>query len=253
MSVLQSLQFGSGLLFALPNGGNQPTNPSPVQIGVLQNVKITFSGDIKELKGQLQYPVDSAIGNRSIKGSFESAQMTLQGWNNMFFGESAVGTGGKALAQNVASSVPASTPFTVTPTVPGSGTWSADAGVYDATTGVQLQPVATGPTTGQYTVSAGVYTFASADENRALLFNFYYTTTTGSILTINNHVMGFAPIVSLDLTMPYQGFGNNIFLPNVRIGKLDLATKQDDYLMASSDFQAFASPSGVIGQIYLPN
>lgn len=252
MSVLNTLQFGSGLLGAIPNGGNQPTNPSPVQIGVLQNVKLTFSGDIKELKGQLQYPVDSAVGNRSIKGSFSFARMTLQAWNNLFFGESAVGTGGKSFAQNVPAAVPASTPYTVTPTVPGSGTWASDGGVFDATTGVQLQPVSTSPTTGQYTVSAGVYTFAAADEGRALLFDFYCTTTTGSVLTINNHVMGFAPIVSLYLTMPYQGFDRNIYLPNVRIGKLDLATKQDDYTMTDTDFQAFADPSGVVGKIYLP-
>lgn len=252
-NVLTTLGFGSGILFALPSGGNQPTNPSPVEIGVLQNVKLTFSGDIKELKGQLQFPVDSAVGNRSIKGSFSFAQMSLAAWNNIFFGESAVSTGGQGLSYQQAESVPASSPYTVTPTVPGSGTWSKDAGVKYAATGIALTPVASGPTAGQYSVSAGVYTFAAADEGAAVVISYYYTTTTGSILTINNHTMGWGPIVSLDLTMPYQGNGNNLYLPNVRIAKLDLATKQDDYTMTDSDFSVFAQPNGVVGQLYLPN
>lgn len=253
MSVLQTLGFGSGLLFALPSGGNQPTNPSPVQIGVMQNVKVAFSGDIKELKGQLQYPVDTAVGNKSIKGSFSFAQMTLQTWNNIFFGEAATTTGGRVLSFQQPGAVPAASPYTLTPTVPGSGTWNQDAGVFYASTGIQLQPVASGPTTGEYSVSAGVYTFAAADEGASLLFNYYYTTTSGSTLTINNHPMGQGPIVSLDLTLPYQSNGNNLYLPNVRVSKLDLATKQDDYTMTDSDFSAFASPSGVVAQFYLPN
>lgn len=253
MSQLQTLGFGSGLLFAMPAGGNQPTNPSPVQIGVLQNVKLTFSGDIKTLKGQLQYPVDSAVGNRDIKGSFSFAQMSLLAWNNLMFGEAATSIGGRVLALAEAHSVPASTPFTVTVTPPGSGTWSQDASVTYASTGVQLQPVATPTAAGQYSVSAGVYTFYSADEGAQVLINYYYSTTTGSTLTLNNHTMGFGPLVSLDLTMPYQGMGNNLYLPNVRISKLDLSTKQDDYTMTDSDFQAFATPAGVVGQLYLPS
>lgn len=253
MSVLQTLGFGSGLLFALPSGGNQPTNPSPVQIGVMQNVKMTFSGDIKELYGQLQYPVDTAVGKKSIKGSFSFAQMTLQAWNNIFFGELATGTGGRVISLNQSGTVPASTPWTVTPTVPGGGTWNQDAGVYYAATGVQLQPVPSSPTQGEYSVSAGVYTFAAADEGVAVLFNYWYTTSTGSSLTINNHTMGWGPIVSLDLSLPYQGTGNNLLLQNVRISKLDLSTKLDDYTMTDSDFSAFANTAGVVGTFYLPN
>lgn len=53
------------------------------------------------------------------------------------------------------------TPFQVTPKT--GGLWSADAGVINATTGVALVPVTANPATGQYSVAAGVYTFAAAD------------------------------------------------------------------------------------------
>lgn len=94
-------------------------------------------------------------------------------------------TGGFSGSLGQSYSVPASSPYTVTPTVPGSGVWSADAGVSYASTGVQLTPVASGPTVGQYSVSAGVYTFAAADEGAALLISFLYTTpgSTVSALT----------------------------------------------------------------------
>jgi hypothetical protein len=253
MSQIETLGFGAGFLYAMPAGGNQPTNPTPVQIGVIQNVKLTFSGDIKKLRGQYQYPVDTAVGNREIKGSFESAQFGLSNWNNIMFGESGTTAGGLVLQNAEAHSVPATGPFTVTvnnnttPTI-----WSQDAGVLDATTGQPLQAVGTGPATGQYSVSAGVYTFAAADEGRALLINYYYTTTAGSSLQILNHPMGWGPIVSMDLTMPYQGFDKNIYLYNVRIGKIDLSTKQDDYTMGSSDWEAFANPAQQVARIYLP-
>ena len=54
-----------------------------------------------------------------------------------------------------------------------------------ASTGVQLTPVGSGPTVGQYSVSAGVYTFAAADASAALLISFLYTTpgSTVSALT----------------------------------------------------------------------
>jgi hypothetical protein len=253
MQQLQTLGFGSGLLFAMPAGGNQPTNPTPVQIGVLQNVKLTISGDIKELYGQQQFAVDSAVGKRSIKGSFSAAQMTLAGWNNMVFGESGTTTGGRALSFNEAHSIPAVTPFTVTTTPPGGGTWAQDAGVTYASSGIPLQAVATPAAAGQYSVSAGVYTFYTSDEGAQVLINYYYTTTTGQTLTVNNHTMGWGPLVSLDLTMPYQGFDKNCYLPNVRISKLDLSTKQDDYTMTDSDYQAFASPNGLVANFYFPS
>jgi hypothetical protein len=251
MSVLQTLGFGSGLLFAMPSGGNQPTNPSPVQIGVLQNVKLTFSGDIKELNGQLQYAVDSAVGKRSIKGSFSFAQMTLNAWNNILFGELATTVGGRVLSYQEVGVIPATGPFTVT--VAQSAHFLQDAEVKYSATGIALNPVPSAPASGQYSVSNGIYTFAAADEGATVLISYYYSATTGSTLTVNNHTMGWGPILSLDLTMPYQGYDKNILLPNVRISKLDLSTKQEDYTMTDSDFTAYAAPNGVVLQAYLPN
>lgn len=244
MSQLPGLQFGSGLVLASPQTtvGNPAPNPTPLQIGVVQNVKFTLGADIKTLFGQNQWPVDSAVGKRTISGSFEFAQMSNQLFANLFTGD-AVSTGVIETAVNEAHSIPASTPFTVTITPPGSGVFFNDYGVTFALTGKPLTRVATGPTTGQYSVvqATGVYTFAAADTALAILISYQYTNTAlGTTLVASNQAMGFGPIVALDLVFPYEGGGIGFLFPNVRLGKLDFTSKQDDYLMLSTDFQAFA-------------
>lgn len=243
MSQLPGLQFGSGLVLASPQTavGNPAPNPTPLQVGVVQNVKFTLGADIKTLFGQNQWPVDSAVGKRTISGSFEFAQMSNLLLSQLFTGD-AVAAGVIETAVNEVHAIPASTPFTVVITPP-SGTYVADFGVTNALTGKPLTKVATGATTGQYSVviSTGTYTFASADTGISVLISYTYTNTTlGTTLVASNQTMGFGPILALDLVFPYEGGGIGFLFPNVRLGKLDFTTKIDDYLMLSTDFQAFA-------------
>lgn len=243
MSQLSGLQFGSGLVFATPliGSGNPAPNPTPLQVGVVQNVKFTLGADIKTLFGQNQWPVDSAIGKRTITGSFEFAQMSNVLFANLFTGD-AIAAGVIETANNEAHSIPA-TPYQVTITPPGSGTYVADYGATFTLTGKPLTRVASGPTTGQYSVNqaTGVYTFAAADTLLNVLISYTYTNTTlGTTLVASNQTMGYGPIVSLDLVFPYEGGGIGFLFPNVRLGKLDFTTKLDDYTMCSTDFQAFA-------------
>lgn len=314
MNTLQTLQFGSGIVFATPSGGQQPTNPTPIEVGVLQNVKVTLGADIKTLYGQFQYPVDSAIGKRSIKGSFDYALIELLTVSNLFSSDTII-SGRKAVAyrepntiappvnpaawaathaytlgqqifdgvdvQQVtvagtsASSAPTWSPTLGAFTTDGTVTWVnvgvpkpsvlvthdatlylQDLGVRYSSTGFPLTFVSTGiPVTGQYTVittgaNAGTYQFAVADEGLGVLISYRYTDSTGSTLQMMNHVMGQGPIISFLLAEPYQSNSNGLYLPAVRVGKMDGATKLDDYFMNSSDFEAFALPSGLVGEMY---
>lgn len=243
MSILPGLQFGSGIVLAAPQttSGNPATNPTPLTVGVIQNVKVTLGADLKTLYGQNQWPVDSAVGKRSIKGSFEFAQMSNILMNQLFFADT-VSVGQVATQLNESHSVPASGPYTITITPP-SGTYVADFGVTYALTGLPLTKVPSTPATGQYSVvvSTGVYTFAAADTGLGVLINYTYTiTATGSTLTVGNHPMGYGPVLTLDVVFPYEGAGIGFIFPNVRLGKIDLTTKLDDYTMLTTDFEAFA-------------
>lgn len=74
------------------------------------------------------------------------------------------------VVQNEAWTIPA-TPFVITALQPN-GTWGQDDGLTIA--GVAGVPVNGTPTTGQYSVAAGVYTFAAADTGKAVVLNYSY-------------------------------------------------------------------------------
>jgi hypothetical protein len=74
---------------------------------------------------------------------------------------------------NEPQTVPASGSYTVTVNAP-SGAWGADGGVSYAAGGAAFVAVASGPAQGQYSVSAGVYVFSSADANANVLVSYSY-------------------------------------------------------------------------------
>jgi len=257
MSILQGLQFGSGILLASPQStsGNPAPNPTPLTVGVIQNCKVSFGAEIKTLFGQNQWPVDSAVGKRTIKGSFEFAQMSNILLSQLFTGDS-VAAGIVEVAGNgngEAHTIPG-TPYQVVLTPPSSGTFLADLGVTFSASSVPMTkvPLATTPTTGQYHVdpATGTYTFAAADTTLGVTISYSYTiAATGTTLTAANHPMGYGPVLGLNVVFPYEaGGGNNaigFYFPNVRLGKIDLTTKLDDYTMMTTDFEAFAGAGGV--------
>jgi hypothetical protein len=250
MSILPGLQFGSGYLLAAPQtaSGNPAPNPTPVQPNVIQNIKFTLGADIKSLFGQNQWPVDSAIGKRSIKGSFEFAQITNFLMSQVFFGDGTT----EGVLQTVTGeqhTIPA-TPYQIT--VTNFVDPIVDQGVVYTATGLPLTQHAT-PTTGQYSVdlATGVYTFAAADTGMGVSIAYQYSIpSTGTTLTVENHQMGWGPVVALDIWDAYeqgnfglQGIG--FYFPNVRLGKIDATSKIDDYQMYTTDFEAFAGPNGI--------
>ena len=104
-----------------------------------------------------------------------------------------------AMTTTAATAIP-TTPYQITPTVPSSGTWNGDCGVVNAATGEPLTLVTSGPTAGQYSVSAGVYTFSSADNGSGISvkISYAYSWTTGSSgqnQIILNQLIGYTPDV----------------------------------------------------------
>lgn len=243
MSSLSGIQFGAGIILATPVGGQLPVDPTPLEVGIIQDISLTVSGDIKELYGQFQWSVDSAIGKRGIKGTFNFAQLSNAFLNQCFFADAVV-PGILETAYRESHNIPASTPFTITIAPPGSGTFVADQGVTSQINGFALINIGTGtPATGEYIVDAatGIYTFAAADEGQPVWISYTYSaTTTGTTLAVSNHVMGYGPILNIWLPFLYQGNKMAFNIPNCRLGKIDIKTKLDDYTMMSTDFSGFA-------------
>ena len=118
-------------------------------------------------------------------------------------------------------------------------------------TGLALTNVGAGSLTaaGQYKVnlSTGVYTFDASDAGAYVTINYSWTPApaAGSTLAVQNHAMGYGPIIALNLVFPYEGGGIGFYLPNVRLGKIEATTKIEDYTMYSTDFEGFAGANGV--------
>lgn len=241
--------FGSGLLFGTPKtdyAGNAISNPTPILFGIIQDISVDLSFDVKELFGQNQFPVDVARGKGKIQCKAKMAQIFGLMYGYCFFGQS-VSNGGYSNAYDTAGQAIPATPYQITITPPNSGTFAADLGVVDSN-GLPMIRVASAPATGQYSVAAGVYTFAAADTGKQVFINYQYTFTssTAKVQTITNPVMGYAPTFQADLLMTHSGKSLALTLFSCTSTKLSLPTKLDDYLVQEFDFSAFANPAGQV-------
>lgn len=239
--------FGAGTLFGTPKQdatGAAIANPTPVEFGALQDVSVDISFDVKTLHGSNQFPLAIGRGKGKISGKASFAQINGLLLNSLVFGQS-ISSGILSDVKDTTGTLIPTTPFTITPTPPSSGTWTADLGVSDAT-GATMTRVASGPTTGQYSVAAGVYTFASADAGLKVFIDYQYTATSATAVksTVQNVLMGYAPTFQADLFTSYGGKNLIMSLPQCISTKLSVATKLDDFMLPSFDFEAFADASG---------
>ncbi len=240
---MSQYMFGTGQLFSTPVGGG-----APLRFGALQDVSVDFNGDVKMLHGQYQFALDVARGKTKVEWKAASGNVDVKAYNSIFFGGT-VDTGDELVQIfNEAASVPA-TPFQVT--VAQAADFFMDLGVYNATTGLPLLQVPSGPTTGQYSVSAGgVYTFAAADTLLPMLFNYLYEkASTGGSLEITNQLMGTTPKFQLVLSQVYDSKSFTLILYSNVADKLSLPLKQDDYLIGEISGSAQANSANAIGRM----
>lgn len=231
--------FGSGQLYGTRT---DVANSTPYQFGALQDVSLDFSFDNKELYGQFQFPLAVARGKGKITGKAKVAQFNAKAYNDLFFGQTV--TTGQTLvttAPGESGTIPG-TPYQVT--VTHSSTFVDDLGVVSATTGAPLVLVASSPATGQYSVSAGVYTFAAADTTNTLYIAYSYTATSGFKFTGANQLMGTSPIFSVVFNDVFNANAITMKLNQCISTKLSFNFKNDDWNMSDFDFSAFADVSG---------
>lgn len=237
--------FGTGQVFTMPVGGG-----SPLRLGALQDVSVEFSADVKQLFGQYSFPLAVARGKTKIEGKVGTANIDVKAWNDVFFGSTLTNNQEKLQAINEAGAVPAGAGYTVT--VANAADFYLDLGVVSAATGIPLKQVSANPATGEYTVSAeGVYTFAAADANMAILLNYLYdgdTAGSGSLL-LTNTLMGATPKFQMVASQTFEGKTFTLILFSCVSDKLSMPLKQDDFMMPELSFQAQANASNQIGLI----
>lgn len=250
-------QFGVGGFFANPTGGNASTPSWPQRLFSIQDVDLEIDRKLVSLMGQNQGPDDVAPSDMSIKGKSGAGFFSPDIFNTLFFGDSVV-TGGSYLMTTTAATAIPVTPFQITPTVPSSGTVVADLGVqFSNNLTYNLTRVASLPAAGQYSYSAGVWTFSSADNVSALsvLISYSYSqSTAGRSLTANNHLQGYGPYFEIYLPLSYTGLGqdgtNVLHVRRARASKMGFPLKRAGYLITPFEFECFPDNSGAWFDLY---
>lgn len=234
--------FGTGLVYFVPSGAN----PTPIQIGVVQGISLKVSEKTVKLYGDKKFAVDIKKGEGEISGKIKFAQFNSKILSAILTGStsaSGIKTG------TTQTAVIPTTPFQIT--VTNSATFSEDGGVYDNTAAKWLTNVASAPATGQYSYSAGVYTFAAADVAHSVSISYSYTTAgTGSTTTYNNQVMGAATLYALRIANNADGKANFFELPAVVISGLSLELANTAHMAEDLDFEAQADATGLVLKQY---
>lgn len=231
--------FGSGVLQGFRT---DVANATPINFGLVQEVDLSLDFDTKELYGQYQFPVAIARGKAKFTGKAKLARISGVALGTLFFGITPV-AGQVATSFAETGTIPAvSGPYTIT--VSQSATYVDDLGVVNAVTGLPLTKVSSGPTSGQYSEAAGVYTFAAADTGIVVLISYTYTVTTGEKIVVTNQLLGTTPTFQSNLYTTFQGKAISVKVPNCVSSKLGFATKLDDFVMPDLEWDIFADAAG---------
>jgi hypothetical protein len=237
--------FGSGVLLGQRT---DIANATPVNFGLVQEVTLDLSFEVKELYGQYQLPVAIGRGKGKLTGKAKMARISGLALGSLFFGQP-VSAGQVATSFGETATIP-STPFQVT--VANGATFVDDYGVVNASTGLPLTRVASAPAAGQYSVNmaSGQYTFASADTGKAVLISYTYTVAaSGQQIAVTNQLLGITPTFQAQLYGTFQGLPLNVKLYNCVSSKLGAATKLDDFMVPEMDFSMFANAAGNVMNI----
>ena len=148
------------------------------------------------------------------------------------------------------TTVPASSPYTYMTT--NHSTFVADQGVIYASSSLPLKAVASSPAAGQYSLTAGVYMFSSADAGAAVLISYTYTmASSGESIAVSSQLIG--PSISFSANLfasdPSTGKQFSVLLYNCVAEKLSFGTKLEDFLIPELDFQCFANAAGQVCQL----
>lgn len=243
--------FGSGTVIGKRT---DVTLTKPALLGVLQDISLDFSRKIESLMGQYASPVSFGGGELSIKGKAKFGRFQATQLNNLFLNGTQTASSGLEMTTGEAGTV-----ATAAITVANGATFVEDQGVFDATTGVQLQPVASAPVAGvSYIAGAagvGTYTFASGDNGKSYLIYYTYTVTTENKIVLANQLMGPVPNFQLNIKQQFTVFGvqKNLFiqLNNCVSEKLALPFSNTKFAIPEIDILAGADSSNNIGTISL--
>lgn len=178
------LAFGPGAIWGIPN----IANPTPIRMALAKASALSFNGQVKAAQGAGVYARALGRGAVSVKGTLEMEALSLRTLSDLFLNGTAA-SGETNIALDETGSVASASPYTLQ--VVNHAGFTRDLGVKYAATGQPLVCVAAAPIQGQYSVSAGTYSFASADSGVAVKTSYEYASlSSGETVTLGNYLQG---------------------------------------------------------------
>jgi hypothetical protein len=228
--------FGAGRAILTPYATNGPALPTPIQLPIMQDLSIDFNGDMAELFGSDQFPYGLARTKVKIDCKAKIGAIYSRLLSDLFFGAT-IATGQTIGALDESQAVTSHSA-----TVTHAANWTKDLGVINGSTGVPYVFKATSPGVGQYSVTAGVYTFNASDTITTAIITYAYTSnSTGFSATISQSPMGAMP--TCDFVYINTQYGNNVYLEFYKaiIKKIGIPNKNTEFEMMDIEFSCFAN------------
>lgn len=235
--------YALGAIYALSSAAI----PAVIPVASLKDVAVDFKQAKKKFNGQKKVAIDVGDATLDIAVKIKSADFRSSAFNLILPGAT-ITTGGAQVAPYEQAPIP-TTPFTVT--VSQAATFVEDGGVLDTTAGKWLTRVASAPATGQYAVTAGVYTFAAADVGHVVQTVYTYlpvgANAIGSTVSYANEFQGPSTPFRLRVYNPWRVGSNGVAqtrnvgfdFSSVHFEKLTASFKVEDW--AENDLEGFAS------------
>lgn len=253
MTVHPQYSFGAGQLFAALPGAN-----TPIRFGAVQGVSLSISFAQKMVYGRKQFPIGIYRGVAKLTGVAEFAHINGAIFEKLFFGAGAAKTVGvQRLVQQEAHTVTANIV-----TANHAAGFFKDLGVTRVDNGQVFERTIEngldGPIGQQYfcNETTGVYTFnydpdSNCNTNDVLINYLWTDTASGSNLAIANQDQGIAPSFKMVLTETFNGKSMTVVLNSCQATKLNMAFKQNDFMIPELGFSYGADANGSVGSISL--
>lgn len=244
--------FDSGTLWARPledSDGQPMANPTPIRLGNLKGISLDVDQELSFARTTQEFKVRAAGGEKTIRGTAALGKFNARAINQILFGQQTA-AGAKLIKNDDRSTIPG-TPFQITPTVPGSGTWDEDLGACFTSDGTPLRRVTAAPAAGEYTAIAGVYTFNAADTAKEVSISFLYDISGGESLVIANRFKQESPSFEIILQGVYNGQQVAWVLNKCVTDAFSLPSTTESFMIQNFEFEAIADLSGNVGTIGL--
>ena len=225
--------FGIGALAAIPAG--TITGVTPVPFGLIKDISVDFDRKYVTERGQWAHAVAVGAGEIDVKGKCGTVSV-FGGAIGQLFGVTPV-AGSTLCIPNETGTIPApSGPYTIT--CAQSATWAYDFGVWDLTTGLQMSRIVSGPATTQYSVAAGIYTFAAADTGHKVQLAYAYTSAAGgkTVAVVNTNMTIATGIVMYCYAPTVSSKVLGVKFYNTYFPKLGLSLKAQDFTAQNLEF-----------------